>query len=119
MSFLQNVRSKIFGGAVSDLTVQDADVGNELAAAGKAFGTLMEQVGLAVAHTQQALDNNGAKIAEEMCNTEVDMIRARETVYNDDGSFKELKVVTGKGRLIELAAKIAATLPVERATVAG
>jgi len=106
MGFLTNIKSRIFGGNVSDLTVQEASVGDELAAAGKAFGTLMEQVGLAVAHTQQQLDKNGAAIAEEMCKTEVEMIRARETIYGDDGKIKDIKIVTGKGKLIELASPV-------------
>ena len=33
-----------------------------------------------------------------MCKTEVEMIRARETVYDDDGHIQEVKIVTGKGR---------------------
>ena len=106
MSFLKNVRSRVFGSAVSELSVQEADVGDELAAAGKAFGTLMERVGIAVAQTQQQLDRNGAAIAEEMCDTEVDMIRARESIYDNDGRIQEVHVVVGKGKLIELAAPV-------------
>lgn len=106
MGFLTNIKSRIFGGNVNDLTVQEANVGDELAAAGKAFGTLMEQVGMAVAHTQQQLDKNGAAIAEEMCKTEVEMIRARETIYDQDGKIEDIKIVTGKGKLIELASPV-------------
>jgi hypothetical protein len=107
MSFLRNVRSRILGGAVDDLSVQEASVTDELAAAGRAFGTLMEQVGTAVALTQQQLDRNGAAIAEEMCNAEVDIIRARETVYDEEtGKVKEVVVVAGQGRLIELASPV-------------
>lgn len=107
MSFLRNVRSRIFGDAVDDLSVQEANVGDELAAAGRALGNLMERVGSAVALTQQQLDRNGAAIAEEMCNAEVDIIRARETRYDEDtGKVEDLVVVSGKGRLIELASPV-------------
>jgi hypothetical protein len=106
MSFLKNVRGRIFGDAVNDLTVQEAGVADELASAGKAFGVLMEQVGLAVASTQKALDKSSAMVAEEMCKTEVEMIRARQTIYDDDGNANQIKIVTGKGRLIELASPV-------------
>jgi hypothetical protein len=106
MSFLNNVKSRVFGGSVNDLTVQEADVSDELAAAGRAFGTLMEQVGLAVAETQRELDKNGAAIAEIMCTTDVEMIRARETFYDDDGNVKDIRIVTGIGKLIELASPV-------------
>lgn len=102
MSFLSTVRNRIFGGSVSALSVQEADVSDELAKAGEAFGTLMQGVFTAVAQTQQQLDKNGALIAEAMCKTEVEMVRARETRYDDDGNVEDIKVVTGKGRLIEL-----------------
>lgn len=106
MSFLKQVKTRVLGGAVNDLAIQDAGVGDELAAAGKAFGTLMEQVGLAVAETQKQLDKNGADITELMCETEVEMIRARETLYGEDGKITGIKIVTGKGRLIELASPV-------------
>jgi hypothetical protein len=106
MSFLNSVKSRVFGGSVNDLTVQEADVSDQLAAAGKAFGTLMEQVGLAVAETQRELDKNGAAIAEIMCTTDVEMIRARETIYDENGKVKDIKIVTGKGKLIELATPV-------------
>src|SRR5436305_171228 len=109
MNFLKNVKSRVLGEKIpspGDLTIQQADVSDELAAAGKAMGTFLEQVGLAVASTQQQLDRNGAHIAQLMCQTDVEMIRARETVYRDDGTIEEIIIVSGTGKLIELASPV-------------
>ena len=106
MGFLSKVKDAVFGTSASALTVGDASVAGELANAGVAFGTLMEQVGLAVADSQRELDKNSAAITVEMCKAEVDIIRARQTVYGEDGKVKEILVTTGPGRLIELASAV-------------
>lgn len=102
MGFLQNVRARVFGGDVSNLSVQEAGIGDELAAAGRALGRFMESTSLAMAKTQGKLNKNSAIMAEELCKTEVELIRARETIYDDAGKIQDIRIVTGNGRLIEV-----------------
>lgn len=70
-----------------DILPFDPAVGGEVERAGVAFGDLVETTGAAVAATQLRLDLNSAATAQALANTQVDVIAARETTYNNNGTI--------------------------------
>ncbi len=73
--------------APQDILPFEPEVGGEVAAAGVAFGDLIETTGKAVADTQLSLDLNSAATAQALANQLVEVIAVRETVYHDNGTI--------------------------------
>lgn len=77
-----------------------ADVSDELSRAGMSFGKLVEFTGKAVADTQLKLNQTGAAMASVLATTQVDVIAAQESIYDDEGNLDEAKTFTRKLPLI-------------------
>lgn len=65
----------------------DAAVGDEISRAGLGLGELIKTTGLAVAETQNKLNDTGARTATALAETLVDVIAVEEKVYLDDGTL--------------------------------
>ena len=74
-------------GRQSKTLVADASVGDEIARAGMGLGELIKTTGLAVAETQNKLNETGANTATALAETLVDVIAVQEKVYLDDGTL--------------------------------
>jgi len=74
-------------GAHSTALLADAAVGDEIATAGAGFGQLVERTGMAVAATQNLLNETGARTATALAQTLVDVVAVQEKVYRDDGTL--------------------------------
>lgn len=74
-------------GRQSRTLVAEAAVGDELARAGMGFGELIKTTGLAVAETQNKLNETGARTASALAETLVDVVAVEEKVYLDDGTL--------------------------------
>lgn len=72
-----------------DILPFDPAIGDEVEAAGVAFGDLVETTGMAIAKTQLRLDMNSAATAQALAQTQVDVIAARETIYDDSGNISD------------------------------
>lgn len=83
-----------------DILPFDPAVGDEVEAAGLAFGDMVETTGQAIAKTQLRLDLNSAATAQALAQTKVDVIAARETIYDDSGNITNQKDHTMKLPLI-------------------
>lgn len=102
-TFLNSIRTALFGAPINQLTTQTADVTDELKGAGIAFGTLIEAVGRSVATTQAEMDATSGKIASQMAKTKIDVVRAVVTRYGDDGNILNVTVNTGETSALSLA----------------
>jgi hypothetical protein len=71
------------------LDIPNADVSDELANAGVAFGDLIAGVGGAVADTQRKLNDTAVATTTALAETTVDILAVQETVYDDDGNIDE------------------------------
>jgi hypothetical protein len=78
-------------GRQSRALVAEAAVGDELARAGMGFGELIKTTGLAIAETQNKLNETGANTATALAETLVDVIAVEEKVYLDDGTLDSSK----------------------------
>lgn len=76
-------------GRQSRTLVAEAGVGDELGRAGMGFGELIKSTGLAVAETQNKLNETGAATATALAETLVDVIAVEEKVYRDDGTLDD------------------------------
>jgi len=74
-------------GRQSRALVADASVSDEIARAGLGLGELIKTTGLAVAETQNRLNETGANTATALAETLVDVIAVEEKVYLDDGTL--------------------------------
>lgn len=74
-------------GGRSQTLVADASVSDEIARAGLGLGDLIKRTGLAVAETQNKLNETGARTATALANTLVDVIAVEEKIYRDDGTL--------------------------------
>lgn len=64
---------------------QDADVNAGIQSAGMSFATLLKTTGLAVADSSRQLNEVGATMASALAGTQVDVIAAQITAYDDNG----------------------------------
>lgn len=72
----------------------ETDVSDEIARAGMGLGQLVLQTGLAVADTQNRLNQTSANTATALATTMVDVIAVEEKVYRDDGTLDHVSVHT-------------------------
>lgn len=75
--------------APAPVTAAEANVTNEIADAGPAFGTFLSKVGMAVADTQKQLDLSMAEVAEKLSATTVKVASVFEQVITDEGKLGE------------------------------
>jgi hypothetical protein len=71
-----------------------AGTGTRVNAAGVAFGELVKQIGSAVADTQARLNEITADTALALANTNIDVIAARQTKYNNDGTVDKVDEIS-------------------------
>lgn len=72
------------------VTVAEADVTDEIAKGGPAFGTFLKSVGLAVAESQKALDETLVATAKSLSETKIEVIAVFEQVLQDsDGQMTQ------------------------------
>lgn len=77
------------GAGTAPLDIPNADVSDELANAGVAFGDLISSVGQAVASTQRKLNDTAVATTSALAETTVDVLAVQETIYDDDGNIDE------------------------------
>lgn len=77
---------------VTPVTSAEANVTNEIADAGPAFGTFLRSIGMAVADTQKALDLSMVQTAEALSKQSVKIAAVFEQVVDDKGDLGESKV---------------------------
>lgn len=65
---------------------QDADVNAGIRSAGMSFATLLKTTGLAVADSSRQLNQAGADMTTALARTQVDVIAAQVTAYDDNGN---------------------------------
>jgi len=83
------------------VTVPEADVTDEIAKGGPAFGSFLKSVGMAVAESQKALDQTLVATAQELSNQKIDVIAVFEQVLQDsDGQMTQGNVQLQKLPLI-------------------
>lgn len=70
----------------------EADVTDEVAKTGPAFGSFLKAIGLAVAETQAALDQTLVKTVTELANTKVRIPTAFVQELDDEGNVTEVEV---------------------------
>lgn len=74
------------------VTSAEANVTNEIADAGPAFGTFLRSIGMAVADTQKALDMSMVQTAEALSKQSVKIAAVFEQVVDDTGELGASKV---------------------------
>jgi len=83
------------------VTAPEADVTDEIAKGGPAFGSFLKSVGMAVAESQKALDQTLVATAQELSNQKIDVIAVFEQVLQDsDGQMTQGNVQIQKLPLI-------------------
>ncbi len=88
-------------GPLSAVTASPADITDELAKGGPAFGAFVKSVGLGVADAQSALDQNLVTTAQALSNTNIDVISVVQQVIDPtDGSLQSLNIIKEKLPLI-------------------
>lgn len=99
-SLLDTVRQKLFGEPV----LQPTDVTTGMRGAGTAFASLIENVGKAVAKSQEELDTTSGHIASIMAQTQIDTVQAVVTEYDDNtGDIKDVSIVPGQTSALVIA----------------
>ncbi len=73
---------------------------SNLQSAGMSFGQLVASTGQAVADTQMRLNTTGAAMASALATTQVEVIAAQESIYDDDGHLHEARTFTRKLPLV-------------------
>lgn len=73
--------------ALQPVTSAEANVTNEIADAGPAFGTFLRSIGMAVADTQKALDLSMVQTAEALSKQSVKIAAVFEQVVDDQGQL--------------------------------
>ncbi len=73
------------------LAVENAAVSDEIARAGLGLGDLIENTGMAIAATQNQLNETGARTATALAETLVDLIAVEEKIYHDDGTLDSVQ----------------------------
>ena len=90
------------GETVTPVTSAEANVTNEIADAGPAFGTFLRSIGMAVADTQKALDLSMVQTAEALSKQSVKIAAVFEQVVDDDGQLGDSQVHMADVPLITL-----------------
>ena len=70
------------------------DLSGAMQSAGMSFGRLVAFTGQAVADTQMRLNETGAAMATALATTQVDVIAAQESIYDDSGLLHEARTYT-------------------------
>ena len=76
------------------------DLSGAMQSAGMSFGRLVAFTGQAVADTQMRLNETGAAMATALATTQVDVITAQESIYDDSGLLHEARSYTRKLPLV-------------------
>jgi hypothetical protein len=91
------------GNAGSQMLIDTASpkgLTSNLQSAGMSFGRLVASTGQAVADTQMRLNTTGAAMASALATTQVEVIAAQESIYDDDGHLHEARTFTRKLPLV-------------------
>jgi len=81
-------------------TASPKGLASNLQSAGMSFGQLVASTGQAVADTQMRLNTTGAAMATALATTQVDVIAAQESIYDDEGHLHEARTFTRKPPLV-------------------
>jgi hypothetical protein len=75
-------------------TLREANITDEAKDMGPVFGDFLKSVGLAVAETQEKLDETFRKTAEALSKQEINVVAVFEQELDDNGKMKEGKPIT-------------------------